>query len=154
MQKQTTLLLRSVHCELGPQGEGWQAILALKPQEPGHGSLHCSFIHAVLLGHSALMVHSGRQFGGIPTYCNKQLQEASSFTILHCEYGPHGEGMHGFLGFGSSLRFGEGSHPIKASPKSDTMTFRALRNMVKPRMQWINNTTIQCNFNLAPLDNF
>uniref|UniRef100_A0A1A9ZCR4 Uncharacterized protein n=1 Tax=Glossina pallidipes TaxID=7398 RepID=A0A1A9ZCR4_GLOPL len=100
---------------LAPHGEGRHGSLflagvwgPLKPQEPGHGSLHCSFIHAVLLGHSALMVHSGRQFGGIPTYCNKQLQEASSFTILHCEYGPHGEGMHGFLGLGSCLRSGEG----------------------------------------------
>uniref|UniRef100_A0A1A9VW35 Uncharacterized protein n=1 Tax=Glossina austeni TaxID=7395 RepID=A0A1A9VW35_GLOAU len=87
---------------------GFSGFAVLKPQEPGHGSLHCSFIHAMLLVHSALMVHSGRQFGGIPTYCNKQLQEASSFTILHCEYGPHGEGMHGFLGLGSCLRSGEG----------------------------------------------
>ncbi|KAI9586453.1 hypothetical protein GQX74_002300 [Glossina fuscipes] len=34
------------------------------------------------------------------------------------------------------------------------MTFRALRNMVKPRMQWINNTTIQCNFNRQDLAHY
>lgn len=37
------------------------------PQEPGHGSLHFSRMQAKLLGHSALKVHSGRQFGGLPT---------------------------------------------------------------------------------------
>lgn len=39
---------------------------AFKPQEPGQGSRHFSFIHALLLGHSELIVHSGRQFGGDP----------------------------------------------------------------------------------------
>lgn len=41
--------------------------LADTPQEPGHGSLHFSRMHAWLLGHSELIVHSGRQFGGLPT---------------------------------------------------------------------------------------
>ena len=37
------------------------------PHDPGHGSLHFSRIQARLLGHSGLMVHSGLQFGGLPT---------------------------------------------------------------------------------------
>lgn len=40
--------------------------LAPKPQEPGQGSLHFSLIHAILLGHSGFMVHSGLQLGGCP----------------------------------------------------------------------------------------
>ena len=40
--------------------------IALYPHEPGHGSLHLLFMQAVLLGHSELMEHSGRQFGGEP----------------------------------------------------------------------------------------
>jgi hypothetical protein len=37
------------------------------PQDPGQGSRHLSLMQARLLGHSALMVHSGRQFGERPT---------------------------------------------------------------------------------------
>lgn len=40
---------------------------ALVPHEPGQGSLHFSRIQARLLGHSGLMMHSGLQFGGVPT---------------------------------------------------------------------------------------
>ena len=36
------------------------------PHDPGHGSRHLSLMHALLLGHSELMLHSGRQFGGTP----------------------------------------------------------------------------------------
>lgn len=47
------------------------------------------------------MVHSGRQFGGTPMYVGEQEQLGTPLTSLHCEYGPHGEGMHGLRG-GSS----------------------------------------------------
>lgn len=40
--------------------------LAFTPQEPGQGSRHFSEIHAKLLGHSAFIEHSGRQFGDWP----------------------------------------------------------------------------------------
>lgn len=40
--------------------------IAPTPQDPGHGSIHFSLIQALLLGQSALMAHSGRQFGGEP----------------------------------------------------------------------------------------
>lgn len=40
--------------------------LAEKPHEPGQGSRHFSLIHALLLGQSEFIVHSGLQFGGDP----------------------------------------------------------------------------------------
>ena len=39
---------------------------AFGPHEPGHGSIHFSLRQALLLGHSALMEHSGLQLGGTP----------------------------------------------------------------------------------------
>ena len=82
--------IRSLNCErkiLRSGGNGWQLLngspvkssgqehagvwwiilqIAPNPQEPGHGSLHFSFMHALLLGQSGFMVHSGLQFGGLP----------------------------------------------------------------------------------------
>lgn len=69
---------------------------ALKPQEPGQGSIHFSFWHARLPEHSALIEHSGLQFGAIPIKFGKQEHAGASPTTLHWEYGPHGDGMHGF----------------------------------------------------------
>lgn len=39
---------------------------ALRPQDPGQGSMHFSRMHALLLIHSGFMVHSGLQLGGAP----------------------------------------------------------------------------------------
>lgn len=39
---------------------------AFCPQEPGHGSMQRSFTQDSELKHSWLVVHSGRQFGGLP----------------------------------------------------------------------------------------
>lgn len=36
------------------------------PHDPGQGSKHFSRMQAKLLEHSAFMVHSGLQLGGIP----------------------------------------------------------------------------------------
>lgn len=71
---------------------------ALKPHEPGQGSLHFSLMQAKLAGHSALRVHSGRQFGARPTYPSRQVQTGDSWMTLHCELGPHGDGMQGLTG--------------------------------------------------------
>lgn len=38
----------------------------LPPQTPGHGSTQRCLMQALSLGHSGLIVHSGRQFGGEP----------------------------------------------------------------------------------------
>lgn len=70
---------------------------AIIPQEPGHGSRHFSVIQALLLGHSELTRHSGRQFGGAPMYVGRHEQDGEPLKSLHCEFDPHGDGMHGFL---------------------------------------------------------
>lgn len=71
---------------------------AFKPQDPGHGSTHFLLMQAKLLEHSELIVHSGRQFGGIPMYCERQEQDGSPLISLHWELGPHGDGLHGSNG--------------------------------------------------------
>lgn len=55
-------------------------------------------MQAKLLAHSELLMHSGRQFGGVPLYSGKHEQEGASLTTLHCAFGPQGEGLHGFKG--------------------------------------------------------
>lgn len=82
------------------------------PQDPGHGSIHFCLIQAKLLGHSELIEHSGRQFGGFPKYSGKQEQEGVPPTSRHWEFGPHGEGTQGFticgstgFGGGAKIRF-------------------------------------------------
>ena len=55
-------------------------------------------MHARWLEHSPLLTHSGLQLGGTPRKSGKQEQDGVSPEILHCELGPHGEGMHGFCG--------------------------------------------------------
>lgn len=59
-----------------------------------------------MLGHSELLIHSGRQLGGVPMYSGKHEQEGASPTTLHCAFGPQGEGRHGFEGIdgGSSSK--------------------------------------------------
>lgn len=70
------------------------------PHEPGQGSLHFSLIQALLLGHSALMTHSGLQFGGGPVYCGKQEQDGYPPWSWHVANNPHGFGIQGFNGSG------------------------------------------------------
>ncbi len=42
------------------------------------------------------MVHSGLQFGGLPTKVGKQEQDGLPPMSLHSEFGPQGDGTHGF----------------------------------------------------------
>lgn len=49
-------------------------------------------MHAKWLLHSLLLTHSGLQFGGCPTNPVKQEHDGESFTALHIECGPHGDG--------------------------------------------------------------
>lgn len=57
--------------------------LAFMPQDPGHGSRHFSLIQALLLGHSELIEHSGRQLGGAPMYVDKHEQDGEPLTSRH-----------------------------------------------------------------------
>lgn len=62
-------------------------------------------MQALFPGHSAFIVHSGRQFGARPTKLGKQEHTACVPVTLHCEFGPQGVGMHGFpLGSGTGAR--------------------------------------------------
>lgn len=56
---------------------------AFTPHEPGQGSTHFSLMHANSLEQSVLIVHSGRQFGGLPVYCNKHEQDGDPPTSRH-----------------------------------------------------------------------
>lgn len=69
---------------------------ALVAQDPVQGSRHFSCRHAKLLGHSELITHSGRQFGGLPTKFGRQEHEGYPSEFLHWELGPQGEGLQGF----------------------------------------------------------
>lgn len=63
-------------------------------------------MHALLLGHSELIVHSGLQFGGVPIYSFKHEHEGVPPISRHCEFGPQGEGTHGFTMVGSGVGWG------------------------------------------------
>lgn len=67
-----------------------------------HGSIHFWLIQALSVAHSLLMVHSGRQFGGVPFMSGWQLQTACKFISRHKLFGPHGEGVQGD-GFSTSV---------------------------------------------------
>lgn len=55
-------------------------------------------MHALSLGQSVFIVHSGRQLGGLPLYCGKHVHEGDPPMSRHCENGPQGEGKHGSVG--------------------------------------------------------
>lgn len=55
-------------------------------------------MQAKLFEHSAFETHSGRQFGGDPIYSLRQEHDGESPTGRHSAFGPHGEGLHGFVG--------------------------------------------------------
>lgn len=57
--------------------------LVLGPQDPTHGSTHFSLTHALSLGQSSLMVHSGEQRGGAPIYPGLQAQRKDPPKSLH-----------------------------------------------------------------------
>lgn len=66
------------------------------PHDPGQGSLHFWLMHAMSFGHSEFVMHSGRQFGGLPRNVSRQAHDGEFPTSLHIELGPQGEGWHGF----------------------------------------------------------
>lgn len=78
-----------------------------------------------------MLIHSGRQFGGLPIKSGRQEHDGESFISLHWALGPQGDGWHGLILTGSScakivmylktfliinqvLRLGK--HLIKGSP--------------------------------------
>ena len=79
----------------------------MAPHAPAQGSLHLLFIQAKWLGHSLLLEHSGRQFGGDPTYSAIQEHDGASLIAWQIEYGPQGEGKQGFIcgGISSAAKY-------------------------------------------------
>lgn len=73
---------------------------ALWPQACSQGFLHLCETQANVAGHSALIVHSGRQFGGAPIKVGWQLHAGVSCDFTHIEFGPHGDGWHGSIVIG------------------------------------------------------
>lgn len=63
-------------------------------------------MQALLLGHSALITHSGRQLGGGPVYWGKQEHDGYPPWLWHVEYSPQGFGAHGFNGSGGVCSIG------------------------------------------------
>lgn len=49
-------------------------------------------MHARLSAHSLLLIHSGRQFGGMPIKLGRQEHDGELFITLHKEFGPQGVG--------------------------------------------------------------
>lgn len=98
----------------------------LKPQDPGQGSLHLSFMHARLAGQSDWITHSGRQFGGRPIYSFKQEHTGWLLISRHCENCPQGLGIHGWVG---SLYSG-------VSKYKDTIRF-GKQNRLEKGLRWI-----------------
>lgn len=65
--------------------------------------MHLLFIQARCDGQSGLIIHSGRQLGGAPMYEDKQEHDGLFPVVIHCEFGPHGDGTQGFFGEGESF---------------------------------------------------
>jgi len=80
----------SLQVQIGTWLMTWQ--LALVPHDPGQGSRQRWRTQACWLGQSALSTHSGRQFGGAPTWSGKQEHAGTPLSSWHCEFGPQGDG--------------------------------------------------------------
>lgn len=62
-------------------------------------------------GHSEFKTHSGLQFGGLPIYSERQLQDGTPWLSWHWEYGPQGDGMHGLI-YSTGVYCGGGTKTI------------------------------------------
>jgi hypothetical protein len=60
-------------------------------------------MQAVVKLHSELMIHSGRQFGGLPEKLGWQEQTQAPFISLFWLLGPQGSGSQGFSGTTGSV---------------------------------------------------
>lgn len=75
--------------------------IACRPQTPGHGSTQRWLMHVRSKLHSALIVHSARQFGGMPKKPGMHEHTGWSSISWQSLFKPHGDGKHGWpLGIG------------------------------------------------------
>lgn len=75
--------------------------IVLRPQLPGHGSIHFWLVHASFGAQSELTTHSGRQVGGAPIKPLMQVHVACILCCLQRLLGPQGDGLHGSLSKGA-----------------------------------------------------
>lgn len=75
---------------------------AFTPHRPGQGSWHLRLIQALSVGQSALIWHSGRQFGGLPIISGRQEHwQRSPIVLGGLLLGPQGFGSQGSASIGS-----------------------------------------------------
>ena len=78
--------------------------VACVPQTPGHGSTHFWLTHALSVGHSGFMKHSGlHSMYGFPNKPGKHVHEAAPLCSLHSAFIPHGDGRYGSMISGLGL---------------------------------------------------
>lgn len=76
----------------------------LRPQTPTHGSWHFMLRHALVLGQSEFITHSGRHsVYGSPKNSGRHVQDPALFCSWQTAFVPHGDGLHGFIGSGGSF---------------------------------------------------
>lgn len=94
---------RTGHVQIGLWFTTWHS--ALSPHTPGQGSIHFWLTQAWLSEHSVLVTHSGLQAGGLPRKPGTQEQTAWPLISRHWLLAPHGDGVQGFLGTWTAIRF-------------------------------------------------
>ena len=105
---------------------------AFRPQSPGQGSWHFLLIHALSVGQSALIIHSGLQFGGEPIIPGRHVHWHLSPTFLGgFVFGPQGFGLQG-----SSSMTGSIAINTKSKLQNITCTFMNTHVMVSVYMLW------------------
>jgi len=86
----------SRHVQIAPRP---QMLLTLQ------GSLHFQSRQAVSEGQSELIIHSGWQpVCGLPIISGKHVHTARFPDIVQRVFGPQGDGWHGFLGGGGTVK--------------------------------------------------
>lgn len=69
------------------------------------GLIHFLLTQACTVGHSSLIIHSGRHDGGDPWYSGRQEHTGWPLLLRHMLFGPQEDGLHGSTGIGASVTF-------------------------------------------------
>lgn len=83
------------HTHLGVWLITWHS--AFLPHISPQGLLQLLLIQARWSAHSLLLMHLGRQLGGVLIKFGRHEQDGEPSFTLHKEFGPQGLGWHGFI---------------------------------------------------------
>lgn len=119
----------------------WQ--FAFAPQEPTHGFWHFWLMQAKWLAHSLLLTHSALQLGGLPMKPGKHVHSNLSSRAWQCEFGPHGFGVHGEGGNGSSWAKSCKIRFTKRQRKRAKIFLKIPRDYID-RKHWRNLSVLTC----------